>query len=143
MELRFLPTQHQPQSQQPQPQQIQNNNCNTITTPDPHRRSLERGLRQLHQVDPKMMLQDGIMNEHGRSGVGGGGGGNSGGAAVRRTRRTSGSGGSPRIIRGVSSELLQHNRSPLPVRTTGHKRGNRLGNRTENMSSGSLNSIEV
>lgn len=52
--------------------------------------------------------------------------------------------GSPRVLRGgVSSELLQ-NRSPMPQRAAAlaGKRG-RLGSRTENMSSGSLNSIEV
>lgn len=69
-------------------------------------------------------------------------------SSVRRTRRTSGSNpvvpGSPRVVRGVSSELLHHNRSPMPTRAaamTGKR--NRLGSRTENMSSGSLNSIEV
>ena len=68
-------------------------------------------------------------------------------SSMRRTRRTSGSGGppppgSPRVVRGVSSELLNHNRSPMPSRAITGKR-NRLGSRTENMSSGSLNSIEV
>lgn len=100
---------------------------NSSSTPDPHRRTLERSHRN-------------IVEGTGVSGAG-----------SRRTRRSSGSGtgggggmtvpGSPRIMRGVSSEYIQHNRSPMPVRTS--KRGNRLGTRTENMSSGSLNSIEV
>lgn len=102
---------------------------NSNSTPDPHRRTLERSHRN---------IVEGVV-----VGVGGTG--------SRRTRRSSGSGagggggmnvpGSPRIMRGVSSEYIQHNRSPMPVRTS--KRGNRLGTRTENMSSGSLNSIEV
>lgn len=57
--------------------------------------------------------------------------------------------GSPRIIRGPSTELLQNHKhvaaSPVPVRSAhGVKRGQqtRLG-RSDNISSGSLNSIEV
>jgi hypothetical protein len=63
-------------------------------------------------------------------------------SSIRRTRKGSGSvPGSPRINRGPSTELLHHNRSPMPMRA-GVKRAARLG-RAENMSSGSLNSIEV
>lgn len=124
MELRFLPS--TPAIVQ------QNNNC--PPTPDPLRRTLERSARNIHHVgDSKMMSPEGDLGL-GRNNQSG-----------RRTRRTSGSGpGSPRIMRGgVSSELLQ-NRSPMPVRAAaGMKRNNRLGGRTENMSSGSLNSIEV
>lgn len=112
---------------------IQHNpNSNNIPTPDPHRRTLDRSHRNIVESG------SGVINGGGVSGS-------------RRTRRSSGSGpgggggmtvpGSPRIMRGVSSEYIQSNRSPMPVRTT--KRGNRLGTRTENMSSGSLNSIEV
>lgn len=110
-----------------------NNNC---PTPDSHRRTLERSLRSIQHADGDL----GISRNPPLPGS-------------RRVRRSSGSGpgNSPRIIRGISSEYLQHNRSPMPVRSAiamgggsiSGKRGNRLGNRTDNLSSGSLNSIEV
>lgn len=127
MELRFLPV-----------AAVQQNNNHTQPGDAQHRRTLERSTRNLQYTGPagdgtnKMLQND--------NGSGGGGGGVS---SMRRTRRTSGSAGpgSPRVVRGVSSELL-HNRSPMPVRAHTSKR-NRLGSRTDNMSSGSLNSIEV
>lgn len=133
----------------------QNNNFQPTQTPppiinnDPHRRTLERSTRNIHYAgiglpgiggnggDMKMLnSSDGFINgiDVSANRV----------SSVRRTRRTSGSAsgpGSPRVVRGVSSELL-HNRSPMPSRAITGKR-NRLGSRTENMSSGSLNSIEV
>ncbi|XP_037051243.1 interference hedgehog isoform X1 [Bradysia coprophila] len=122
MELRFLPV-----------AAVQQNNNHTQPGDAQHRRTLERSTRNLQYAGGtagdgtnKMLHNDNGVNA----------------SSMRRTRRTSGSGpGSPRVVRGVSSELL-HNRSPMPVRAHNSKR-NRLGSRTENMSSGSLNSIEV
>uniref|UniRef100_A0A182VZ42 Interference hedgehog n=1 Tax=Anopheles minimus TaxID=112268 RepID=A0A182VZ42_9DIPT len=117
----------------------------------PHRRTLERtGVRPIpngatiaYGIDPKLML-DGQTAPDCRQ------------SSIRRTRRGSGSvPGSPRIGRGPSSEFLQQQqqqqpgvtvaRSPMPMRAAGMKRSaaaaTRLG-RAENMSSGSLNSIE-
>lgn len=130
-----------------------NNNC---PTPDPTRRTLDRSRINNHHHHPHKNQTPPLPPT--TNTVGG-----------RRVRRSSGSGpagNSPRIMRGPSTEYLQHGRSPMPVRaamaggghhsngasggvssggttTGGHKRGNRLGSRTENMSSGSLNSIEV
>ncbi|XP_050068300.1 interference hedgehog-like [Anopheles maculipalpis] len=121
----------------------------------PHRRTLERtavrpipnGATLAYGIDPKLML-DGQPAPDGRQ------------SSIRRARRGSGSvPGSPRIGRGPSSEFLQQQqqqqqqqsgvtvaRSPMPMRAAGMKRSTaaatRLG-RAENMSSGSLNSIEV
>lgn len=135
MELRFLPV-----------AAVQQNNNHTQPGDAQHRRTLERSTRNLQYAGSATAggTIDGQTNKqmvHGADTNGGGGGANA--SSMRRTRRTSGSGpGSPRVVRGVSSELLQHNRSPMPVRAHTSKR-NRLGSRTENMSSGSLNSIEV
>lgn len=76
--------------------------------------------------------------------------------SLRRTpRRTTGNGlpvpNSPRFMRsGISNDMLHHNRSPLPNRVAGGNGGvstskrHRLGGRNnENISCGSLNSIEV
>ncbi|XP_053670237.1 interference hedgehog-like [Anopheles nili] len=139
-----------PQQQQHQQQQEQ-----MMLASMPHRRTLERtGVRPIPNGatvaygDPKQhqqqqqMLDDSIRQ-----------------SSIRRTRRGSGSvPGSPRIGRGPSSEFLQQQqqqgqgvtsvaRSPMPMRAAGLKRSaaaaaTRLG-RAENMSSGSLNSIEV
>ncbi|XP_058171679.1 interference hedgehog-like [Anopheles ziemanni] len=125
----------------------------------PHRRTLERSVRTIPNGGsgggtPTMMHETG----------GGGGempmGGHPPGrnSSIRRTRRGSGSvPGSPRIGRGPSSEFLQQQqqqqpagvtvvaRSPMPMRAASGVKRNaaaRLG-RAENMSSGSLNSIEV
>ncbi|XP_058825195.1 interference hedgehog-like isoform X2 [Topomyia yanbarensis] len=120
----------------------------------PHRRTLERSVRNLQHSQQhngldqsqKMMLEGdcGVTTTVGAVGVGIvlGPRNNS---SIRRGRRGSGSvPGSPRVGRGPSAELLQHNRSPMPIRAaaSGVKRATRLG-RAENMSSGSLNSIEV
>lgn len=127
MELRFLPV--------AAVQQNNKNNNHTQPGDAQHRRTLERSTRNLQYAGP---VGDGNKMLHNDNGSGGG----VNVSSMRRTRRTSGSGpGSPRVVRGVSSELL-HNRSPMPVRAHTSKR-NRLGSRTENMSSGSLNSIEV
>ncbi|XP_062559047.1 interference hedgehog-like isoform X2 [Armigeres subalbatus] len=119
----------------------------------PHRRTLERSMRNLQHgqhvngldQQQKMMLEGdcGVTTT-----VGAGVGivlGSRNNSSIRRGRRGSGSvPGSPRVGRGPSAELLQHNRSPMPIRAaaSGVKRTARLG-RAENMSSGSLNSIEV
>lgn len=119
----------------------------------PHRRTLERSMRNLQHgqhvngldQQQKMMLEGdcGVTTT-----VGAGVGivlGSRNNSSIRRGRRGSGSvPGSPRVGRGPSAELLQHNRSPMPIRAaaSGVKRAARLG-RAENMSSGSLNSIEV
>lgn len=181
-----IPQQKLIQSQSQQQHSIHND----VTLPPiyPHRRTLERSLRNL-QNNNHMMNGLGTGAGTGGAGVGvgigsgsgpgignggagglGGGGGGGGCAAIaadekmtsdgdcgvvvangilrnsssmRRTRRGSGSvPGSPRVNRGPSSEYLQHhNRSPMPIRA-GIKRATRLG-RAENISSGSLNSIEV
>lgn len=122
MELRFLPV-----------AAVQQNNNHPQSGDIQHRRTLERSTRNLQYAGPagdgttanKMLHQDNGINV----------------SSMRRHHRTSGGPGSPRVVRGVSSELL-HNRSPMPVRAHTSKR-NRLGSRTENISSGSLNSIEV
>ncbi|XP_053693897.1 interference hedgehog-like [Sabethes cyaneus] len=153
--------QHQPQQQQ----QLQNHQTvlNAVATGQehlmlasmPHRRTLERSVRNLPHggqhnglVDQsqKMMLEGdcGVTTTVG-AGVGIVLGTSRNNSSIRRGRRGSGSvPGSPRVGRGPSAELLQHNRSPMPIRAaaSGVKRAARLG-RAENMSSGSLNSIEV
>lgn len=117
----------------------------------PHRRTLERSMRNLHHnggldAQQKMMLDGdcGVTTTVG-AGVGIVLPAARNNSSIRRGRRGSGSvPGSPRVGRGPSAELLQHNRSPMPIRAaaSGVKRAARLG-RAENMSSGSLNSIEV
>ncbi|XP_055544266.1 interference hedgehog-like isoform X2 [Wyeomyia smithii] len=153
------------QHQQQQQQQLQNHQSvlNAVATGQehmmlasmPHRRTLERSVRNLPHggqhnglVDQnqKMMLEGdcGVTTTVG-AGVGIVLGTSRNNSSIRRGRRGSGSvPGSPRVGRGPSAELLQHNRSPMPIRaaTSGVKRAARLG-RAENMSSGSLNSIEV
>uniref|UniRef100_A0A182K3H9 Interference hedgehog n=1 Tax=Anopheles christyi TaxID=43041 RepID=A0A182K3H9_9DIPT len=142
-----------PQTQQQQQQQQQEQ---LMLASMPHRRTLERtavrpipnGATIAYGVDPKLMLDGGqptvVVPDCRQS-------------SIRRTRRGSGSvPGSPRIGRGPSNEFLQQQqqqqqqqgvtvaRSPMPMRATGMKRSaaTRLG-RAENMSSGSLNSIET
>lgn len=73
--------------------------------------------------------------------------------SLRRTpRRTTGGNpvpNSPRFMRsGISNDILNHNRSPIPSRVAAavasSKNRHRLGGRNnENISCGSLNSIEV
>ncbi|XP_055632499.1 interference hedgehog-like isoform X2 [Toxorhynchites rutilus septentrionalis] len=115
----------------------------------PHRRTLERSVRNLQNGldQQKMMLEGdcGVVTSAVGAGVGIVVGARNNNSSMRRGRRGSGSvPGSPRVGRGPSSEMLQHNRSPMPIRAaaSGVKRAARLG-RAENMSSGSLNSIEV
>lgn len=121
--------------------------------PLPHRRTLDRSLRNLNNTN----------HQNGGIGLISNGGdsvktmvdGDCGVAQVRtasmrRSKRqpnqTQGSvPSSPRIIRGPSTELIQHNKyqaSPVPIRAHNVKRAARLG-RADNISSGSLNSIEV
>lgn len=91
------------------------------TSPEAHRRTLDRSARNIHHYDS--VTPDGMPPTVRRSN----------GRVVP---------GSPRVMRGVSSELLS-NRSPMPSRAALAGKRGRLGSRTENMSSGSLNSIEV
>ncbi|XP_058055756.1 interference hedgehog-like [Anopheles bellator] len=118
----------------------------------PHRRTLERGVRTVANGTVATMYDQKMMLGEPEGPTSGAPARNS---SIRRARRGSGSvPGSPRIGRGPSSELLQQQqgpgggvaRSPMPMRAAaGVKRGAaaaRLG-RAENMSSGSLNSIEV
>ena len=153
MELRFLPTSlgtvqpaghHQPPPHHPP---SQNNNFEPTACDSP-RRTLERSTRNLQQQQQF-------------AGVGGGSGDigiplqpTDRAPSLRRTPRRTPTGGtgqgipsSPmmRIRGGVSSDMLHHNRSPLPTRVAhSGKRNNRLGSRNnENISSASLNSIEV
>uniref|UniRef100_A0A182X0D9 Interference hedgehog n=1 Tax=Anopheles quadriannulatus TaxID=34691 RepID=A0A182X0D9_ANOQN len=138
------------QQQQQQHQQQQQQQEQLMLASMPHRRTLERtavrpipnGATMAYGVDPKLLLDGGQPPVDCRQ------------SSIRRTRRGSGSvPGSPRIGRGPSSEFLQQQqqqqqgvtvaRSPMPMRAAGMKRSaaTRLG-RAENMSSGSLNSIE-
>ncbi|XP_040155548.1 interference hedgehog-like isoform X4 [Anopheles arabiensis] len=140
-----------PQAQQQQQHQHQQQQQEQLMLASmPHRRTLERtavrpipnGATMAYGVDPKLLLDGGQPPVDCRQ------------SSIRRTRRGSGSvPGSPRIGRGPSSEFLQQQqqqqgvtvaRSPMPMRAAGMKRpgATRLG-RAENMSSGSLNSIEV
>uniref|UniRef100_A0A182FQQ4 Interference hedgehog n=1 Tax=Anopheles albimanus TaxID=7167 RepID=A0A182FQQ4_ANOAL len=121
----------------------------------PHRRTLERGVRTNIPNGGSTSSGGGEQKMHheGSDTSGGVVMGPARNSSMRRTRRGSGSvPGSPRIGRGPSSEFLQQQqqgggvtvaRSPMPIRAAGGgvKRGARLG-RAENMSSGSLNSIE-
>ncbi|XP_041762091.1 interference hedgehog-like isoform X4 [Anopheles merus] len=145
-----IPQAHQQQQQQQQQHQQQQQEQLMLASM-PHRRTLERtavrpipnGATMAYGVDPKLLLDGGQPTVDCRQ------------SSIRRTRRGSGSvPGSPRIGRGPSSEFLQQQqqqqqgvtvaRSPMPMRAAGMKRSaaTRLG-RAENMSSGSLNSIEV
>lgn len=115
-----------------------------ILPPLPHRRTLDRSYRNLNN-------QTIICN-------GGSGGDNlktmaDGDCGLTQVRtasmrrppkaRTPGSvPGSPRIIRGPSAELLQSKFAPSPVPVRVKRAAIRLG-RADNLSSGSLNSIEV
>lgn len=92
------------------------------TSPEAHRRTLDRSARNIHHYDA--VTPDGMPP-----------------STVRRSNGRVVP-GSPRVMRGVSSELLS-NRSPMPSRAALAGKRGRLGSRTENMSSGSLNSIEV
>uniref|UniRef100_A0A182PRH7 Interference hedgehog n=1 Tax=Anopheles epiroticus TaxID=199890 RepID=A0A182PRH7_9DIPT len=146
----------QPQKPHQQQQQQQQQQEQLMLASMPHRRTLERtavrpipnGATIAYGVDPKLMLDSGqpaVSPPDCRQ------------SSMRRTRRGSGSvPGSPRIGRGPSNEFLQQQqqqqqqqgvtvaRSPMPMRAAGMKRSaaTRLG-RAENMSSGSLNSIEL
>lgn len=147
MELRFLPNslasvqQQQQNHQQHQQQQQQNNNSMTspasILSPSTnnvnnellHRRTLDRSNRNLQYLHTSndLINKSSIMHNNldGTDDIGRV-------TSMRRTRRAGGGG----VGGGGGTELL-HNRSPMPGKR------NRLGSRTENMSSGSLNSIEV
>lgn len=112
----------------------------------PHRRTLERNIRNNHhnqQLNQHAHTNGGMLTDAANGNVGIPVVRNS---SIRRQPRrgSNNSNGSPRIMRGPSSELLQHHhqRSPMPIRANNGKPRSRLG-RAENMSSGSLNSIEV
>ncbi|XP_049531621.1 interference hedgehog [Anopheles darlingi] len=148
-----------PQQQQQQQQQQQYPE-HLMLISLPHRRTLERGVRTAVSNGGGSNSSSGgggeqKMHHDGSDTTGGVVMGPARNSSIRRTRRGSGSvPGSPRIGRGPSSEFLQQQqqqpggvtvaRSPMPIRAAGGgvKRGARLG-RAENMSSGSLNSIEV
>ncbi|XP_055840511.1 interference hedgehog [Episyrphus balteatus] len=109
-----------------------------------HRRTLERSARNLHYTQPGgggVSPHDSAMNIDGLP---------TRIPSLRRTRRTSGSTNNNNGGVGIpivpGSPRVQ--RSPMPNRGGqgtggGMKKRNRLGSHTENMSSGSLNSIEV
>lgn len=75
--------------------------------------------------------------------------------SLRRTPRRTATGNgvpipnSPRFMRsGINNDILHHNRSPLPNRNhnvagVASSKRQRLGRNNENISCGSLNSIEV
>ncbi|XP_050083879.1 interference hedgehog-like isoform X2 [Anopheles aquasalis] len=149
-----------PQQQQQQQQLQQQYPEHLMLISLPHRRTLERGVRTTipNGGSPGSGGGEQKMHHEGSDTSGGVVMGPARNSSMRRTRRGSGSvPGSPRIGRGPSSEFLQQQqqqqqhpggvtvaRSPMPIRAAGGgvKRGARLG-RAENMSSGSLNSIEV
>lgn len=133
-----------------QPQAPPNNNCESSPNAAEHnRRTIDRNQRNLGHFVPIGSAGDiGIpqtdlsMNNRIPS--------------LRRTprRTTTGTGNglpvpnSPRFMRsGISNDLLHHNRSPIPSRVAAAVaagKRHRLGSRNnENISCGSLNSIEV
>lgn len=124
---------------------------NEILPPLPQRRTLDRSLRNLN--NGHIIHQNGI-NAPSNDNMKNMADGDCGLTQVRtssmrrhKARNHGSVPGSPRIIRGPSTELLQNNKyaaSPVPIRAHGVKRSqqSRLG-RADNLSSGSLNSIEV
>lgn len=119
--------------------------------PLPHRRTLERSLRNFNNINHQngiISMPNGISDKmmEGDCGVA-----QVRTSSMRRSKRNNqieqqqGSvPSSPRITRGSSTDLVQQKfiASPIPIRAHNAKRGVRLG-RAENMSNGSLNSIEV
>lgn len=120
--------------------------------PLPHRRTLERSLRNFNNINHQNggVMPNGIGDKmmDGDCGVA-----QVRTSSMRRSKRNNqieqqqqqGSvPSSPRITRGSSTDLVQHKfvASPIPIRAQNAKRAARLG-RAENMSNGSLNSIEV
>lgn len=120
--------------------------------PLPHRRTLERSLRNFNNISNGGVMSNGVgigdkIMMDGDCGVA-----QVRTSSMRRSKRnnqieqqTQGSvPSSPRITRGSATDLVQHKfvASPIPIRAHNAKRTARLG-RAENMSNGSLNSIEV
>lgn len=162
MELRFLPTSLPGVAAIQQ----QNNNCDPSTGIESHRRTLDRSIRNINQhglptapmtvnnqqhpsVYPNTIHDNG-MGSTGDIGIA------HQTDLIRRTprRTTTGNGipvpASPRFMRagisnGISNDMLHHNRSPIPSRVAAAVAGkrNRLGRLNDNISSASLNSIEV
>lgn len=129
-----------------------------------HRRTLERSIRNINQHGLPTVPQtptysngnliiDNGMGSTGDIGIAHQTDLTNRAPSLRRTpRRTTGSGipvpSSPRFMRGgISTDMLHHNqRSPIPSRVAAAAaagKRNRLGRLNDNISSGSLNSIEV
>lgn len=159
MELRFLPSSLAGASATQQ----HNNNCEPIGLD--HRRTLERSIRHINQhglptvphpptyANGTLIIDNG-MGSTGDIGITQQTDLTNRAPSLRRTpRRTTGSGipvpNSPRFMRsGISNDMLQHSqRSPIPSRVAAAAavagKRNRLGRMNDNISSGSLNSIEV
>lgn len=162
MELRFLPTSITPGStnipENHLHQHIQNNNCEPSPGTDQHNRrnqvnrhpqpqpfngTLINGLPTVQNIGSTTEI--GIPQVTDLN--------NRIPTSLRRTpRRTTGNGlpvpNSPRFMRsGISNDILHQNRSPLPNRVAAavatNKRHRLGGRNNENISCGSLNSIEV
>lgn len=133
MELRFIPTPRgngsasingQGYSNQKSGLKVQSNSNHALT----HRNELEYGLRRINHNDDLVINQKSTLVppgnlSHGRSKIA----------------------NTPTIMHGITSEYVHYNRSPILNRTSPavKQQRHRLGSYNENMSSGSLNSIEV
>lgn len=157
MELRFLPTSLPGVAAIQQ----QNNNCDPSAGIESHRRTLDRSIRNINQhgLPTAPMTASGQHPSAYPNHLHDNGMGSTGDIGIahqtdliRRTprRTTTGNGipvpASPRFMRaGISNDMLQVNRSPIPSRVAAAVAGkrNRLGRMNDNISSASLNSIEV
>ena len=141
---------HQPSPPQQQHQQQQQHNNQQLPPMGPHRRTLERNIRNNQQInqhnhsngmlDSTKMMIDGDCGIIGIPVVRN--------PSIRRTPRRGSNNsvnGSPRIMRNTDlHHHQQHQRSPMPIRANGKQR--RMGGRNDldiEQSSCSLNSIEV
>lgn len=166
MELRFLPTTIAPgptniPENHHQHAHIQNNNCEPSPGTDQHNRRNQVNNNRLAQPQPfNGTLINGLppvqnMGSTTEIGIPQVTDLNNRIPSLRRTpRRTVVPNGlpvpqSPRFMRsGISNDILHHNRSPIPSRVAAavvaSSKRHRLGGRNnENISCGSLNSIEV
>lgn len=154
MELRFLPTSLTPGLTDTQHNHIANNNCETLPNHDqPNRRNHRQQQQQLNGallngLPPIQNIgsttEIGIPQTDMNNRI----------PSLRRTPRRTGTGNgvpvpqSPRFMRNaaINNDVL-HNRSPIPNRVAAavaSSKRHRLGSRNnENISCGSLNSIEV
>lgn len=161
MELRFLPTSitpgtnNLPESHH-QHTHMQNNNCETSPRIDQHNRRNQTNRHPHSQPQPfNGTLMNGLppiqnMGSTTEIGIPQVTDLNNRIPSLRRTPRRTVPNGlpvpqSPRFMRsGISNDILNHNRSPISSRVAAATKRHRLGGRNnENISCGSLNSIEV